>query len=70
MNKKLMYKIGASLACVDQLELGNEIKTLIYCGINFLHIDIMGGVFVNNYCFGTKIFDYLKQFRNIKIETH
>ncbi len=70
MNKIIKYKIGASLACANQLELGNEIKSLIECGIDFLHIDIMDGVFVNNYCFGTKVFDYLKQFKNIEIETH
>ncbi len=70
MNRKVKYKIGASLACADQLEMGNEIKSLIDIGIDFLHVDIMDGVFVNNYCFGTKIFDYLKNFKNIEIETH
>ncbi len=70
MNKQIKYKIGASLACANQLELGSEIKLLIEYGIDFLHIDIMDGVFVNNYCFGTKIFDYLKKFKNIEIETH
>ena len=64
------YKIGASLACADQLNLGSEIKSLIDCGIDFLHIDVMDGIFVNNYCFGTNIFDYLKQFKDIEIETH
>ena len=67
---KMKYKIGASLACANQLELGSEIKSLIEYGVDFLHIDIMDGVFVNNYCFGTKIFDYLKQFKGIEIETH
>jgi ribulose-phosphate 3-epimerase len=70
MDKKIKYKIGASLACANQLDLGSEIRSLIDCGIDFLHIDIMDGVFVNNYCFGTNIFDYLKQFKDIEIETH
>ena len=64
------YKIGASLACADQLNLDNEIKSLISCNIDFLHIDVMDGVYVNNYCFGTNIFNFLKKYENIEIEAH
>jgi ribulose-phosphate 3-epimerase len=64
------YKIGASLECADQLNLASEIESLISCGIDFLHIDIKDGEFVNNYCYGPRIFDYLEQFENIEIETH
>lgn len=66
----MVYKLGASLACADQLNLDSEIKLLIKCGIDFLHIDIMDGVYVNNYCFGTNILDYLEQYKNIEIEVH
>jgi ribulose-phosphate 3-epimerase len=70
MTDKIKYKIGASLACANQLELGSDIDLLIKNGIDFLHIDIMDGIFVNNYCFGTKIFDFLKRYKDIEIETH
>lgn len=63
-------QIGASLACANQLNLCKEIELLIESGIDFLHIDIMDGVYVNNYCFGTQIFDYLKNFKDIDIEIH
>ena len=63
-------KIGASLACVDQLNLTKEIDNLIDAGIDFIHIDIMDGVFVNNYCFGSQLFKYLKKYKNIEIEVH
>lgn len=66
----MQYKIGASLACADQLNLERDINLLISSGIDFLHVDIMDGLYVNNYCFGTQIFDYLKKFENIEIEVH
>ena len=66
----MLYKIGASLACADQLNLEKEILSIVDSGIDLLHIDIMDGVFVNNYCFGTQIFNYLEKFKNIKIEVH
>lgn len=66
----MLYKIGASLACADQLNLEEEITSLMDLGIDLLHVDIMDGIFVNNYCFGTQIFDYLEKFKNIEIEVH
>jgi len=62
--------IGASLACADALALGKDIKDLIKNKIDFIHIDIMDGVFVKNYCFGTDIFEYLIHFKSINIDVH
>ena len=66
----MLYKIGASLACADQLNLSKDLKLLIKAGIDFIHIDIMDGVYVKNYCFGTQILEYLKKIKNIKIDIH
>ncbi len=66
----MSYKVGASLACADQLNLSKEIELLIKADIDFLHIDIMDGVYVENYCFGTQIFDYLEKYKDIEIEVH
>ena len=39
--------------CADFLNLGEELRMLEECGIEYLHIDIMDGVFVQNYTLGT-----------------
>jgi len=70
MSGDKIYKIGTSLACADQLNMGSEIGKLIEIVIEFLHIDIMDGHYVNNFCFGTKIFFYLEEFKNIEAKTH
>ena len=66
----MLYKIGASLACANQLDLIAEIKSLKMAGIDFLQIDIMDGVQVNNYCYGTELFDYLGEIDGFEIDTH
>lgn len=39
-----------SLACADQLSLGEDIVQLLQCGLNTLHFDIMDGHYVPNLC--------------------
>ena len=45
-------KISPSLMCADFLHLGDELKALEKYGIEYLHVDIMDGVFVSNYTLG------------------
>lgn len=68
--KSLNIKIGASLACANQINLSKDLELLIKGGIDFIHIDVMDGVYVNNYCFGTQIFHYLKEYKDIEVEVH
>ena len=66
----LSKKISPSLMCADFLHLGDELKTLEECGIEYLHIDIMDGVFVQNYTLGTDFVRKLHENCPIPLDLH
>lgn len=63
-------KISPSLMCADFLNLGSEIKALEAEGIEYLHIDIMDGVFVPNYTLGTDFIKKLHRATSIPLDIH
>lgn len=66
----LSKKISPSLMCADFLNLGTELRTLEECGIEYLHIDIMDGVFVQNYTLGTDFVRKLHENCSIPLDLH
>ncbi len=56
--------------CADFLNLGRDIAELERLGIEYLHIDIMDGVFVPNYTLGTDFIKIVRSATNIPLDIH
>lgn len=56
--------------CADMFELGASVKQMEKCGADYLHIDIMDGVFVPNYTLGTDYIKNLHSFTDIPLDIH
>lgn len=63
-------KIEASLACANFRHLEKDIRELEASEIDFLHIDIMDGVFVPNFCLDFSITKIVTEITGIPIECH
>lgn len=56
--------------CADFLHLGDELKALEKYGIEYLHVDIMDGVFVSNYTLGTDFIKKIHRATDIPLDIH
>ncbi|UNF62085.1 MULTISPECIES: ribulose-phosphate 3-epimerase [Spiroplasma] len=69
MNKKFL--LTPSIYCADTTNFYTEIKKLQTIGINWIHFDVMDGVFVQNYGLGPKqLNDIKKHYPNLTIDVH
>ena len=63
-------KITTSMMCADILNLKETLEVFERNGIEYLHIDVMDGCFVPNYCLGTDYCKRLKRASNIPLDIH
>ena len=62
--------LSPSMMCADFLRLGDELRTLAETGCEYLHIDIMDGVFVQNYTLGTDYIRKLHEATSLPLDIH
>jgi ribulose-phosphate 3-epimerase len=64
------YKISASIMCANLLNLAEDIQELNKAEVDYLHWDIMDGIFVPNYSLNPDIMKRVREITNIKYDTH
>ena len=67
---KMKKKIAPSMMCVDFMKIGESVRELEACGVEYLHIDVMDGSFVPNYTLGTDFIKALKKNTKIPLDIH
>ena len=65
-----MVKIAPSILSADFAKLGEEIKKLHNGGADFIHIDVMDGVFVPNISFGMPIIKSIRELTDKVFDVH
>lgn len=67
---KRIGKISASMMCASLIDLKRDIKELEKAGIDYLHIDIMDGVFVPNLMLSNAFIKAVRSVTDIPLDMH
>jgi ribulose-phosphate 3-epimerase len=65
-----MIKIAPSILSADFGRLGNEVKKLEEYGADWVHVDVMDGVFVPNITIGPCVIKSIRQFTKLPFDVH
>lgn len=65
-----MIKIAPSILSADFSKLGEEVKRVEEGGAEYLHIDIMDGIFVPNISFGFPVMKAIRPLTNLVFDVH
>lgn len=63
-------KISASIMCADLMNLGRDVRKLEEAGVDYLHWDIMDGVFVPNYSMNQDFMKATAEITDLPFDTH
>jgi ribulose-phosphate 3-epimerase len=66
----MAIEFSASMMCADYGHLEREIRALEDAGINSFHIDIMDGIFVNNFGMGIHDLRYIRKATEKNVNVH
>jgi ribulose-phosphate 3-epimerase len=65
-----MPQVEASILSCDLTKLGEQVIAAQNGGADYLHVDIMDGIYVNNFTFGPRTVSDLKKITNLPINVH
>lgn len=65
-----MYILSPSILSADFLRLGEEIQTIDKAGAEYVHIDVMDGIFVPSISFGMPILSAVRKITNRFLDVH
>ena len=63
-------KIAPSILSANFAEMGKAVKEISLCGADFIHVDVMDGVFVPNISFGMKMVEDIRSYTDKILDVH
>lgn len=63
-------KVSPSILAADFNSLGDEVKKLEQAGADYIHVDVMDGVFVPNITIGQQVVESIKKVTSLPLDVH